>query len=88
MPKISEFFGIEIIIRPREDSRHLPHFHAVYGDDEVSVEIRTLQVLAGKMSSRPLAMVIEWAFQHRPEIQAAWDEVQAGRKPDKIEPLR
>jgi hypothetical protein len=87
MPKLSEFFGIEILLRPREDSRHVPHFHAVYGDEEVSIEIATLQVLAGRMSNRPLALVIEWAFQHRPEIQAAWDAAKAGRKPNKIEPL-
>ncbi|MGA3170348.1 MAG: DUF4160 domain-containing protein [Chthoniobacteraceae bacterium] len=88
MPKLSSFFGIDIILRTREDSRHVAHFHAIYGNEEVSVEIGTLRVVAGQMSNRPLALVIEWAFQHRPEIKAAWDAVQAGRKPNKIEPLR
>jgi hypothetical protein len=88
MPRLSQFFGIEIILRPRETCHWLPHFHAIYGDEEVSIGISTLEVLAGQMNRRALALVIEWAFQHRPELQAAWDDLKAGRKPKQIEPLR
>jgi hypothetical protein len=88
MPKLSEFYGIEIILRSGENSHFLSHFHAVYGDEEISVAIGTLEILAGKMNRRALALVIEWAIQHRPELQAAWDDLKGGRKPNKIEPLR
>jgi len=88
MPKLSQFFGIEIIIRTGENSHFLPHFHAIYGDEEISVAIGTLEILAGNMNRRALALVIEWAIQHRPELQAAWDDLKAGRKPRNIEPLR
>jgi len=88
MPKVSQFFGIDIILRSREDPNYLAHFHARYGDEEVSIAIETLAVLAGKMNPRALALVIEWAFQHRPELQQAWDDLKAGRSPRKIEPLR
>ena len=88
MPKLSQFFGIEISVRPRETSHSLPHFHARYGSEEVSVAIGTLEVLAGNMNARALALVIEWAFQHRPELHVAWSDLKAGRKPNQIEPLK
>jgi hypothetical protein len=88
MPKLSHFFGIDIVLWTREDPHQLAHFHAVYGDEEVSIAIGTLEILAGKMNRRALALVIEWAIQHRPELLAAWDDLKAGRKPNKIEPLR
>jgi hypothetical protein len=88
MPKLSEFFGIKITLRTREKCHNLPHFHAVYGSEKVSIAIETLQVLSGKMNPRALGLVIEWAFQHRPELQVAWDDLKSGRMPSKIEPLR
>lgn len=37
MPTVSRFFGIVVFLNYRD---HLPpHFHAAYGDDEVTVEI-------------------------------------------------
>ena len=88
MPKLSQFFGIDIILRSREDPHVRAHFHARYGDEEVSIAIGTLEILAGKMNRRALALVVEWAILHRPELQAAWDDLKAGRKPRNIEPLR
>ncbi|MGB8356259.1 MAG: DUF4160 domain-containing protein [Chthoniobacteraceae bacterium] len=88
MPKLSRFFGIEIEIRSRETNHRLPHFHATYGDDEISIAIQTLEVLAGKFNQRALALVIEWTILHRAELQLAWDEIRAGRKPQQIEGLK
>jgi hypothetical protein len=65
----------------------LAHFHAIYGSEKVSIAIGTLEVLSGQMNPRALGLVIEWAFQHRPELQAAWDDLKAGKMPGKIEPL-
>ena len=88
MTKLSEFFGIQISIRTRERPHRLPHFHARYGAESVSIAIETLEVLAGNIERRALAMVLEWAVMHRGELQLAWDAVKAGRIPKKIEPLR
>ena len=57
MPKLSEFFGIQISIRTRERPHRLPHFHARYGAESVSIAIETLEVLAGNIERRALAMV-------------------------------
>ena len=49
LPTVSRFFGIVIFLNYRD---HLPpHFHARYGDDEVTVEIRGGAV-NGTMSKR------------------------------------
>ncbi len=54
MPIISQFYGIAIYMFWRE---HEPaHFHAKYGDDEITVEIETGKV-NGKMTPRALALI-------------------------------
>ncbi len=57
MPELSRFYGI--VIRMYYDDHGPPHFHAYYGDMEVVVDVRTLAVLAGKLSSRAMGLVIE-----------------------------
>ena len=56
MPVISRFFGVVIAMYWRHHSP--PHFHAKYGDDEVTVDIQTGKA-TGTMSRRALAMVEE-----------------------------
>ncbi len=86
MPKISEFFGIKIIIQFREHGA--PHFHAIYGDEEASIGIHPLTVLAGHLNNRALGMVMEWAALHNKELIQAWNDTQTGKLPQKIEPLQ
>jgi hypothetical protein len=86
MPTISIFYGI--IITMYWDDHAPPHFHASYGDFEVLIEIKTLEVLKGKMPSRPLAMVLEWAQYHRREIMEDWELCVSGQTPKKIAPLK
>jgi len=45
MPTIAIFYGI--VIQMFWDDHNPPHFHAVYGDDEVVITISTLEVLRG-----------------------------------------
>jgi Domain of unknown function (DUF4160) len=49
MPIISRFFGIIVFMFWREHQP--PHFHAKYGDGEVTVEIQTGKV-TGNISQR------------------------------------
>jgi hypothetical protein len=41
MPEISRFFGI--IIKMFYDDHNPPHFHALYGEFEVLIDINTLK---------------------------------------------
>lgn len=87
MPKLAHFFGIDVFIPAREANHRLPHFHAAYGGARVSVAIETLEVLAGRIPAKELAMVRGWAFEHRAELLQAWNDLKAGRQPNPIKPL-
>lgn len=75
MPTISRFLGIRILMFHDEHPR--PHFHARYAESEASVAIDTLEVVAGSLPRRVLALVLEWALLHRPELVENW--IRAGR---------
>ena len=86
MPTISQFFGIVIQMYLRGEHPP-PHFHASYAEQEVTVDILTLKVMSGKMQRRALAMVLEWASEHREELMEDWDLCQAKQLPKPIQPL-
>ena len=66
MPEISRFYGI--IIAMFYSEHNPPHFHARYGGEKVAIDIRTLQVLEGRIAPRALGLVVEWASQHQDEL--------------------
>ncbi len=86
MPEISRFFGIIILMF--YDEHAPPHFHARYGSDNVAIEITSFRVLAGKLPSRALGLVIEWASQHQEDLMLNWEAVRNDRPPKKIPPLQ
>lgn len=86
MPKISEFFGISIYVYYRE---HLPpHFHALYGGQEVLVAIEHLSVVAGSLPPRAMGLVMEWAAQHQQELRRVWEQAMRHEPLSQVEPLR
>jgi len=86
VPRVSEFYGIAVYVYYRE---HMPpHFHALYGGDEVEVSIESLTVLAGRLPPRAMGLVVEWATLRRRELLQAWERAVAHQPPGRIEPLR
>lgn len=86
MPTISVFYGILIQMFWQD---HAPsHFHALYAEDEALIDIRTLEVIEGRLPRRALALVLEWAAEHRAELMEDWDLCAQMQTPKKIEPLR
>ena len=51
------------------------------------IDIRTLEVMKGKMPRRALALILEWASQHRNELIEDWDLCEQNQSPKKISPL-
>ncbi len=86
MPEISRFYGIVIAMFYNEHNP--PHFHARYGGEKVAIDIRTLQVLEGRIAPRALGLVIEWASQHQEELLVNWELARKDEQPMKIEPLQ
>ncbi|PRY45499.1 uncharacterized protein DUF4160 [Spirosoma oryzae] len=85
MPQISRFFGI--IIAMYYDDHNPPHFHAKYGNEECLIAIRDLTLLEGRLPSRALGMVIEWAATHQTELAANWELAKNLQPLHSIEPL-
>jgi len=86
LPEISRFFGIIILMY--YDEHNPPHFHARYGSDKVAIEITSLRVLEGRLPSRALGLVVEWASQHQEELMLNWEAARNDRPPKKIQPLQ
>ena len=85
MPQISRFFGI--IISMFYDEHNPPHFHATYDEFNAEIEINELSILAGKLPSRALGLVIEWASIHQSEFIENWRRIENGQMIEKIAPL-
>lgn len=63
-----------------------PHFHAVYGDYEITVEIET-GVVQGQFPKRALQHVLEWREFHRAELLEDWNLSRSRMPLKKITPL-
>jgi hypothetical protein len=64
-----------------------PHFHARYAEQEAVVRLDTLEIEAGQLQRRVLALVIEWAALHRDELWDNWERAQNGLPVQSIAPL-
>ena len=85
MSELCRFLGI--VIRIYAPDHPPPHFHAVYGEYEAQIDIRTIEISEGYLPSRSRRMVLEWASLHQEELVQAWDRCSNGLNPGKIAPL-
>ena len=84
MPEISRFLGIVIGIFYSEHG--VAHFHAVYGEHEISVEVESGKI-HGQFPARALRLVLEWANLHREELIENWQLARQGQPLRRIAPL-
>jgi Domain of unknown function (DUF4160)/Protein of unknown function (DUF2442) len=84
MPEISRFLGIVIAMFYRDHSP--PHFHAIYGDFEVTVTIET-GIVSGEFPKRALSHVLEWLELHKSELLKDWELAKERRPLNKVNPL-
>ena len=84
MPEICRFYGI--VIRMFFDDHPPPHFHAFYGEFEVTVELAT-GVVTGRFPRRALRLLLEWYDLHREELEADWELARQSRPLQPIAPL-
>jgi hypothetical protein len=84
MPEICRFFGIIILMNYNDHNP--PHFHAVYGDQEITVDIHN-GLVKGEMSKRALSMIFEWYELHREELLGDWNLARQREPLKKIQPL-
>jgi hypothetical protein len=84
MPEVSRFLGIVVYLNINE--HNLPHFHAKYGDFQVSIDIET-GIIKGEFPKRALRLLLEWYDIHKDELMQNWDHLQNGEQIVKIAPL-
>ncbi len=85
MPELSRFLGIVIYMYFNEHNP--PHFHVEYNEFKASIAIKTLGLIEGKLPSRVMSLVVEWAREHQEELLENWNSVQKTGKYYKINPL-
>jgi hypothetical protein len=84
VPVLSRFLGILIVMYYRD---HEPaHFHARYGEYEITVAIDT-GVVAGQFPRRALQHVLEWFELHVEELRVNWQRALRGEPLQPIAPL-
>lgn len=84
MPEISRFLGI--IIRMYYRDHAPPHFHAEYGEYEVTVEITT-GVVTGHFPRRALKAVLEWYEINKEALLRDWELAEQRKPLEPIQPL-
>ena len=85
MPELSRFYGISIRMYFADHAP--PHFHALYGEEGVVIDIRRLAIIRGNFSPRAFGLLMEWASIHQDDLLAAWDQAVKAQAPMKIAPL-
>ena len=85
MPELSRFYGISIRMYFADHAP--PHFHALYGEEDVVIDIRRLAIIRGNFSPRAFGLLMEWASIHQDDLLAAWDQAVKAQAPMKIAPL-
>jgi Domain of unknown function (DUF4160) len=85
MPEICRFYGI--IIAMFYNDHDPPHFHARYGDQQAIIDIGSLRILDGWLTTRALGLVCEWAMLHKKELEENWALARRMEPLQKIQPL-
>ena len=84
MPELSRFLGIVIAMFYRD---HEPaHFHAVYGEYEITVGLED-GVVKGEFPRRALRHVLEWYEVNKPALVENWGRAKERKPLQPIPPL-
>jgi hypothetical protein len=84
MPEISRFLGI--IVYMVYNDHEPPHFHARYGDYQITVEIQS-GIIEGKFPRRVLKAILEWYEIYKEQLLEDWDLAKSHSELKKIPPL-
>jgi hypothetical protein len=84
VPEISRFFGIVVSIQFRDHDP--PHFHATYGEHEITVSISEGEI-QGFFPKRALRLIEEWRTLHRNELLENWRLARERRPLKPVTPL-
>jgi len=84
MPRISEFYGITILMFFGDHNP--PHFHARYAGRSARFALDGT-LLAGHLPRRAARLIRDWAELHTAELSECWERAINHKPPGRIEPL-
>jgi len=64
---------LDIIITTYWDNHAPPYFHIKYNEHRASMNIRSLNIIAGSLPAKVRGLVEEWAETHQEELLAMWN---------------
>ena len=85
MPRISAFYGIAIYMYYKDHAP--PHFHAIYGEHEATIDIGLVEIHEGSLPRRAKKLVLEWASEHNEALRLNWELAGAEQPLLPIPPL-
>ena len=88
MPVISSFYGI--LIKMYFGDHTPPHFHAEHSEFAAQISIVDFAIMNGYLPPKALALVVEWASNHKDELLENWQSLGEDGTGTfkKIEPLK
>lgn len=81
MPEIARFYGIIIKMFFKYKEHNPPHFHAVYGEYNGSIDINTLEMIEGDLPSKALELIKEWAKEYQFDLLRIWNNQEFEKLP-------
>ncbi|MEM1217838.1 MAG: DUF4160 domain-containing protein [Bacteroidota bacterium] len=72
MACIKSIDSIKIFIYPRDHNP--PHFHVIYAEYEMMIEIKTLTKMLGELPKKQEKKVLEWARANQDFIYKKWKQ--------------
>ncbi|MFG1427815.1 DUF4160 domain-containing protein [Roseixanthobacter glucoisosaccharinicivorans] len=82
MPTIAIVEGMKILVYSNEHG--VPHFHVLYAEHRVVIEIETLDVLEGDLPRAKLRTILEWAQPRKSQIFLQWTNATTGLPTERI----
>ncbi|PKL86092.1 MAG: hypothetical protein CVV22_04155 [Ignavibacteriae bacterium HGW-Ignavibacteriae-1] len=79
MPVVSIFYGI--IIKMFFRDHNPPHLHAVYGEFNGLIDLRTLEMFEGDLPPRAYELVREWAKNYQEILLEMWENQEFKKLP-------
>lgn len=66
--------GIRFEIRPKENGHNLPHCHASYQGQEISISLVDGEVITGNIPKQQQRFAVDWVKRNLPVLQSCWDK--------------
>ena len=66
--------GIRFEIRPKENGHNVPHCHASYQGQEISISLLDGEVIAGNIPKQQQRFATTWVKRNLPVLQSCWNK--------------